>query len=99
MSRLDGNDGDVENQRDKSDAQRLSAYSNARRKSEVAREDAVNRDIDEGVRMTKEKRRQRKAARRASRSSGEAEPEASFQVPSKRPPSSPPSQSVGDANT
>jgi hypothetical protein len=68
MSRLDKNDDDVENQnhRDKSDAKRLSAYSNARRKSEVAQEDAVNRDIDAAVKAKKDARR----ARRASMSSG-----------------------------
>jgi len=72
MSRLDksGKDtGDGGNQRDRRDSRRLSAYANVRRKSEVAQEDAVNRDIDAAVRKKKEKRRQRKAERRASMSS------------------------------
>jgi hypothetical protein len=75
MSRLDKNDDDVknQNQRDKDDTRRLSAYSNARRKSEIAQEDAVNRDIEAAVQKKKEKRRQRKAERRASRSSAELE--------------------------
>jgi hypothetical protein len=72
MSRFDKSGkgtGDGENQLDRRDSQRLSAYANARRKSEVAQEDAVNQDIDAAVRKKKEKRRQRKAERRASMSS------------------------------
>jgi hypothetical protein len=72
MSRLDksGKDtGDGENQRDRRDSRRLSAYSNARRKSEVAQEDAVNRDIDAAVWKKKEKRRQTKPSARSSSSS------------------------------
>jgi hypothetical protein len=67
MSRL--GDSDVENQRKKSVTRRLSSYSNARRKSEVAHEDAVNRDIDAAVQKRKDKRQKRKEERRASRSS------------------------------
>jgi hypothetical protein len=63
MSRLD-NVGDVESQREKSESHRLSTYSNARRKSEVAREDEVNRDIDAEVKRKKDARKQRKKERR-----------------------------------
>jgi hypothetical protein len=52
MSRLDN--VDVENQRDKSDGRRLSSQSNARRKSEVAQEDTMGRDIDAAVRRNKQ---------------------------------------------
>jgi hypothetical protein len=86
MSRLDKNDDDVENQnhRDKRDSRRLSAYSNARRKSEIAQEDAVNRDIDAAVKKKKDARKQRKRERRekASMSSGQTRV-ASTQMPTR----------------
>jgi hypothetical protein len=56
-------DAKDKNQRDKIDSRRLSAYSNVRRKSEVAHEDAVNRDIDAAVRVTKAELRARKESR------------------------------------
>jgi hypothetical protein len=72
MSRLDRFDEVELSQRDKSVAERLSAYSNARRKSEVAREDEINDDIAVEVKKKKDARRQRKEEqrRRASMSSG-----------------------------
>jgi hypothetical protein len=73
MTRLDGV-GDVENPlgKDGSEVRRFSAYSNARRKSEVAREDDVNRDIAAAVKKKKEKRkqRQREPREKGSMSSG-----------------------------
>jgi hypothetical protein len=65
MSRLDNIDVENQDADDGAEARRLSAYLNARRKSEVAREDEVNNDIAVEVKKKRDARKQRMKERRA----------------------------------